>query len=47
MNVISKRTLIEFYEIHPQSKTPLEVWHLDTRKAEWKTPDDIKKKYIK
>lgn len=45
MNVISKRTLIEFYEKHPQAKTPLEVWYIDTRKAEWKTPDDIKKVY--
>jgi len=45
MNIISKRTLVQFYEKHPQAKTPLEVWHLDTRKAEWKTPDDIKKMY--
>jgi len=45
MNVISKRTLIIFYEEHAQAKTPLEVWHSDARKAEWKTPDDIKKVY--
>ena len=45
MNVISKRTLIKFYEEHVQAKTPLEVWHSDARKAEWKTPDDIKKVY--
>jgi mRNA interferase HigB len=45
MNVISKRTLIKFYEKHPQAKIPLEVWHADTRKAEWKIPEDIKKNY--
>ncbi len=45
MNVISKRTLIKFYELYPEAKTPLEVWHSDARKAEWKTPDDIKKVY--
>jgi mRNA interferase HigB len=45
MNVISKRTLLEFYTKYPQAKIPLEVWHMDTRKAEWKTPDDIKKNY--
>ena len=45
MNVISKRTLVEFYNEHPQAKTPLEVWHSDTRKAQWKSPDDIKKFY--
>jgi len=45
MNVISKRTLIQFYEEHADVKTALEVWHADTQKAEWKTPDDIKKIY--
>ena len=45
MNVISKRTLVQFYEKHPQAKTALEVWHSDTRKADWHSPDDIKKSY--
>ena len=45
MNIISKRTLVQFYEKHTQAKTPLEVWHQDAKKAEWKTPDDIKKTY--
>jgi len=45
MNVISKRTLVLFYEKHPQSKTPLEVWHSDVRKAQWQTPEDIKRMY--
>ncbi len=45
MNVISKRTLVQFYEEHASAKTALEVWHSDTRKAQWKTPDDIKKLY--
>ena len=45
MNIISKRTLVQFYEKHSQAKTPLEVWHQDAKKAEWKTPDDIKKTY--
>ena len=42
MNVISRRTLIEFYEKHADSKTPLEVWYADAKRAEWKTPADIK-----
>lgn len=45
MNVISKRTLVQFYERHPQAKTPLEVWHADVRKAEWQSPKDIKNVY--
>ena len=43
MNIISKRTLVQFYEKYPQAKTPLEVWYQDTKKAQWKTPSDIKK----
>jgi len=45
MNVISKRTLVEFYTQYPQAKTALEVWHTDARKAQWETPDDIKQSY--
>jgi len=45
MNVISKRTLIKFYELHPQSKSALEVWHNDAKKSTWSSPADIKKIY--
>ena len=45
MNVISKRILVQFYEKHPQTKTALEVWHSDARKAEWHTPESIKQVY--
>jgi len=45
MNVISKKTLILFYANHPQAKTPLEVWHSDVRKAQWDSPEQIKREY--
>ncbi len=45
MNVISKKTLILFYENHPQAKTPLEVWHSDVCKAQWESLDQIKREY--
>jgi mRNA interferase HigB len=45
MNVISKKTLVQFYDNHPQAKTPLEVWHADVRKAVWESPDHIKRDY--
>jgi mRNA interferase HigB len=45
MNVISKKTLVLFYEKHPSSKSALESWHAETRKAQWQAPDDIKKGY--
>ena len=45
MNVVSKRTLVQFYENYPQAKIPLEVWHADVRKAQWDAPGDIKSNY--
>ena len=45
MNVISKKTLVEFYEKHTNVKIALEVWHADVRKAQWETPEQIKQEY--
>jgi len=45
MNVISKRTLVQFYEKHPTAKIGLEVWHADVRKSAWESPDQIKQIY--
>ena len=45
MNVISKRTLVQFYEKHPAAKIALEVWHADVRKSDWESPDQIKRLY--
>ena len=45
MNVLSKRTLVQFYEKHPSSKIALEVWHADVRKSEWESPEQIKRLY--
>ena len=45
MNVISKKTLVLFYEKHSGAKSALEAWHAEARKAEWQTPDEIKREY--
>ena len=45
MNIISKRTLVEYYTKNPQAKIALEVWHSDARKSTWRIPDDIKNSY--
>ena len=44
MRVIAKRTLREFYQQpnHQDAKGPLEAWHAEAVKAEWRTPHDIK-----
>ena len=43
--IVAKRTLKEFWEDHPSSKTYLETWYETARKADWKTPEDIKNFY--
>ncbi len=48
MRIISKRTLREFWESSPQyidSKPSLEVWHGETLRASWKTPQEIKERF--
>jgi mRNA interferase HigB len=42
MQVISKRTLKQFWEKHPQVETPLKVWFVMVSKAEWSGPADVK-----
>jgi mRNA interferase HigB len=42
MQVISKRTLKQFWEKHPQAETPLKVWFVMVCKAEWSGPADVK-----
>ena len=48
MRVISKKTLRQFWGSAPEfmdAKKPLEAWYNEARKADWKTPADIKAKY--
>ena len=48
MRIISKRTLREFWESPPQyadSRSSLEVWHGETLRATWKTPQEIKEQF--
>lgn len=42
MQIIAKRTLREFWQIHDQARTPLEAWHAVASHAEWAGPADIK-----
>lgn len=47
MRVIAKRTLVEFWTIHPETEQPLKAWVQATRSAEWKTSADVKSTYAK
>ena len=41
MHIISRRTLREFWERHPDSETPLRDWYNRARKEVWTNPADI------
>lgn len=45
MNVISRKTIVNFIKKHPNSKSSLESWYYEARHDNWKTTMDIKQKY--
>lgn len=47
MRVISKKTLREFWIIHKEAEQPLRTWYSEASRAQWKTPNQIKKDYVK
>lgn len=42
MQVVSRRTLRTFWELHPQAEQPLSRWLAAVGKAHWRSPADIK-----
>jgi mRNA interferase HigB len=45
MEVVSKRTLREFWKKHPSAEGPLLVWHAQAIRGEWLSPADVKKQF--
>jgi len=48
MRVISKRTLVQFWENnsnYEDARAPLEAWYQEAKHAKWTSPTDIKAKY--
>ena len=45
MHVISKRTLVEYYQREPKSKVALLDWYRKTKNATWSCFADIKKTF--
>ena len=45
MRVISRKTLREFWEKHPDARQPLQAWYADVKHAYWNKPSDIKSNY--
>lgn len=45
MRIIARRTLREFWEKHPDARQALQAWYADVKRAEWKSPSEIKAIY--
>lgn len=45
MRVIARGTLRNFYDIHADSKSPLEAWFHEVAAARWVGPQDIKNRF--
>lgn len=45
MQVLSKKTLPDFWERHNQSQAPLTAWYLAVAKADWASPADVKAQF--
>ncbi|MET0644601.1 MAG: type II toxin-antitoxin system HigB family toxin [Candidatus Binatia bacterium] len=45
MRVISVKTLKSFWEKHPDAESPLRAWYTEARRANWRSPQDIKAVY--
>ena len=45
MRIISKRTLVRFYQVYPSSKKNLEAWFKEVEDSHWEKPGDVIKNY--
>ncbi len=45
MRIISRRTLREFWVKHSDAERPLQAWYANVKRANWKTPSDVKAAY--
>lgn len=41
MNVISRKTLVAFYQNHADARDPLEIWYKVCKKASWNNFNDV------
>ena len=45
MRVISKKTLINFWNKYPEAEQALKAWYDEVVGANWKTPNEVKLQY--
>ncbi|MBE7159213.1 MAG: type II toxin-antitoxin system HigB family toxin [Rhodospirillales bacterium] len=45
MRVISRKTLVDFWTLHPTSEGPLTAWYALTAAANWAGPADVRQTF--
>jgi mRNA interferase HigB len=45
MRIISRKRLVEFWQLHPDAEQPLRAWYAEAKKANWSSPTEIKSTY--
>lgn len=45
MHIVSLKALRSFWAVHPDAEQPLRAWHAISRRAQWRTPTDIRADY--
>ena len=45
MRVIAKKTLRQFWRVHPDAEEPLLAWYREVEHEDWDTPAQVKQKY--
>ena len=45
MRIISRKRLVEFWQLHPDAEQPLRAWYAEAKKANWRSPTEIKPTY--
>ncbi len=43
--IIAKKTLVDFWRLHPDSEQYLKTWYDTARSSKWHNPNDIKQTY--
>ena len=45
INLLTNRTLRDFWTAYPDSKDPLQAWYKLMQSADWNTPNDVKRQF--
>jgi mRNA interferase HigB len=45
VQVIAKRTLVQFWALHRRAEMPLRAWHTMASRAQWSGPADVKRDF--